>query len=227
MINQIRRPIYSFIGITLISLSLSGCIIHVNAKNKDWDKDNYSSDVTSTNKSVKVAEGRTVEDVGSVNGSVVIKDNVTAKRVTNTNGRISIGNNVNVDSVDAVNGQIKIGEGFIAKENVSTVNGQIVIQEQGQIGGGLTTVNGNILINSVVVEKDIVSVNGSVKLKDGSLVKGDIHFRNSANNYNKNYPVLYISADSNVQGDIILERPVALELENKSLENKIKRLYKD
>ncbi|MFT6086056.1 MAG: hypothetical protein ACJAWT_001306 [Glaciecola sp.] len=227
MINQIRRPIYSFIGITLISLSLGGCIIHVNAKNKDGDKDSYSSDVTSTNKSVKVAEGRTVEDVGSVNGSVVIKDNVTAKHVSNTNGRISIGNNVSVDSVDAVNGQIKIGERFVAKEGVSTVNGQIVIQEQGQIGGGLATVNGNILLNSVVVEKDIVSVNGNIKLKAGSLVKGDIHFHKSSNNYNKNYPVLYISADSNVHGDIILERPVELELENTSLESKIKRLYKD
>jgi DUF4097 and DUF4098 domain-containing protein YvlB len=126
--------------------------------------------------------------------------------------------------VDAVNGQIKIGEGFVAKEGVSAVNGQIVIQEQGQIGGGLATVNGNILLNSVVVEKDIVSVNGNVKLKDGSLVKGDIHFRKSSN---KNYPVLYISADSNVQGDIILERPVELELENKSLESKVKRLYRD
>jgi len=227
MINQIRRPVYSFIGITLMSLSLGGCIIHVNAKNKDWDKDSYSSDVTSTNKSVNVAEGRTVEDVGSVNGSVVVEDNVTAKHVTNINGRISIGDNVSVDSLDSVNGQIKIGENFVAKESVSTVNGQIVIQEQGQIGGGLTTVNGNILISSVVVEKDIVSANGSVKLKDGSRVKGNIHFRNSANNYNKNYPVLYISADSNVQGDIILERPVELELQNKSLEGKIKRLYKD
>jgi hypothetical protein len=227
MINQIRCPIYSFIGITLMSLSLGGCIIHVNAKNKDWEKDSYSSNVTSTNKSVNVAEGRTVEDVGSVNGSVVVEDNVTAKHVTNINGRISIGNNVSVDSLDSVNGQIKVGESFVAKESVSAVNGQIVIQGQGKIGGRLTTVNGNILISSVVVEKDIVSTNGSVKLKDGSLVKGNIHFRNSAKHYNKNYPVLHISADSNVQGDIILERPVELDLQNKNLEGKIKRLYKD
>jgi UDP-3-O-[3-hydroxymyristoyl] glucosamine N-acyltransferase len=230
MISQIRRPVYSFIGITLVSLSLSGCIIHVNAKSKDWDNDStsYMEDLKSTNKSVNVGEGRTVENVGSVNGSVVIKDNVTAKRVTNTNGSITIGDNVKVESVEAVNGGIKIGEGFVSEEDVSTVNGQIAIQEKSQIGGELSTVNGSVSINGVVVEKDIVTVNGSIKLKDGSLVKGDIHFRgNSKNNYYKNYPVLYISADSNVEGDIILERPVELELENKSLESKVKRLYKD
>ncbi len=230
MISQIRRPVYSFIGITLLSMSLGGCIIHVNAKNKDWDNDSasYSQDVKSTNKSVKISEGRTVEDVGSVNGSVVIRNNVSAKRVTNTNGSISIGDNVSVDSVSAVNGQINVGKGFTANEDVSTVNGQIAIQAQGQIGGELSTVNGTISINGVVVQNDIVTVNGSIKLTNGSIVKGDIHFRgNTKNNYNKDYPVLYISADSNVEGDIILERPVELELENNNLESKVKRMYKN
>jgi hypothetical protein len=230
MINQIRRPIYSFIGITLISFTLGGCIIHVNAKNKDWDTDPtfYSSDVKSTNKSVKVGAGRTVQDVGSLNGSVVIKDKVTAARVSSTNGSISIGDDVKVDSVNGVNGQIKIGEGFVAEQNVSTVNGQIEIQEQGLIGGELSTVNGNISVSGVIVENDIVTVNGNVTLKDGSLVKGDVYFNGHSNQkYNKNYPVLYISADSKVEGNIILERPVELALENQSLESKVKRLYKD
>lgn len=230
MISQIRRPIYSFIGITLVSFSLSGCIIHVNAKNKDWDRDNtsYSSDVTSTNKSVKVAEGRSVEDVGSVNGSVTIRDNVTAKRVSNTNGQVKIGENVKVISVKAVNGQIKIGEGFVSDGDVSTVNGEIVVNEQSQIGGDVSSVNGTITLNGVVVDKDVSTVNGNIQLKRGSVVKGDIHFRgNNNNSYNKKYPVLFISADSNVEGDIILERHVELELENKSLEDKVKRVYED
>lgn len=230
MINQIRRPIYSFIGITLMSISLSGCIIHVNAK--DWDNEHnqssYSSDIKSTNKSVKVDDGRTVEDVGSVNGRVSIADNVNAKRVTNTNGQIKIGDNVTVQSVKAVNGQIKIGDGFVSKEDVSTVNGQISIKEKGNIGGELSTVNGSITIRDVVVEKDIVTVNGSITLSEGSLVKGDIHFRgNNRNKYNKRYPVLYISADSNVEGNIVLERPVELKLENKALESKVKRMYEE
>jgi hypothetical protein len=230
MINQIRRPIYSFIGITLFSFTLSGCIIHVNAKYKDSDADTaiYSSDVKSTNKSVEVGAGRTVQDVGSVNGSVVIQDKVTAARVSTTNGSISIGDNVKVDSVNGVNGQIEIGEGFVAEQNVSTVNGQIKIQEQGQIGGELSTVNGDISISDVIVETDIVTANGNVTLRDGSLVKGDIYFSGRSNQkYNKNYPVLYISADSNVEGNIILERPVELVLENESLKSKVKRLYKD
>ncbi|MFQ3206684.1 MAG: hypothetical protein ACI9IT_000823 [Glaciecola sp.] len=87
-LNQLRLQ---FIGLTPISLSISGGIIHVNAKNKDWDKDSYSSDVMSTNKSGKVAEGRTTEVVGSINGSTFLKSNVTAKHVGNKNGRISIG----------------------------------------------------------------------------------------------------------------------------------------
>jgi DUF4097 and DUF4098 domain-containing protein YvlB len=230
MINQIRRPIYSFIGITFISFTLSGCIIHVNAKSEGWNADTalYSSDVKSTNKSVKVGAGRTVQDVGSVNGSVVIQDKVTAARVSTTNGSINLGDDVKVDSVGSVNGQIEIGEGFVAEQNVSSVNGQIKIQEQGQIGGELSTVNGNISINDVIVEKDIVTVNGNVALRDGSLVKGDIYFSGRSNQkYNKNYPVLYISANSNVEGDIILERPVKLVLENESLISRVKRLYKD
>ncbi|WP_411692430.1 hypothetical protein [Glaciecola sp.] len=229
MITKIRRPIYTFIGITLLSFSLSGCIIHVNAKSNDSDRgdSSYSTDLTTTNKSVRVAEGRTVENISSVNGSVSIDDNVTAERVSNTNGQIKIGDNVKVDSVKAVNGQIKIKEGFVSKGDVSTVNGQIKIGENGQVGGELSTVNGSINIHNVVVEKDIVTVNGHIYLKEGSVVKGDIHFRGNNNNNNRKHtPVLYISADSNVEGDIILERPVELELENKSLESKVKRLYK-
>jgi len=127
-----------------------------------------------------------------------------------------------------VNGQIKIGESFISTGDVSTVNGQISIQEKGLVGGEISTVNGSITIENVVVEQNLSTVNGNVKLKDGSVVKGDIHFHGTnKKNYNNKYPTLYISADSKVEGDIILERPVELKLENKSLESKVKRLYEE
>jgi hypothetical protein len=63
-------------------------------------------------------------------------------------------------------------------------------------------------------------------LEQGSRVKGDIYFQGNSNGtYSRKNPTLYISSDSVVDGDIILERPVDLKLQNKNLENKVKRLY--
>ena len=230
MIKQIRRPIFTFIGISLVSFALSGCIVHVNAKSKSHDNDeiSYTSDLKTTNKSIKVSDGRSVDDITSVNGSIRIKDKVTARHISNTNGQIKIGDKVQADSVAAVNGQIKIGDGFVSNGDVSTVNGQIKIDEESQIGGEVSSVNGSIRLEGVVVELDVVTVNGNIELKDGSHVKGNIHFRHRSNNsYRRNNPVLFISADSQVDGDIILEQEVDLELENKSLKSKVKRLYKE
>lgn len=231
MITQIKRPVYTFIGISLFSIFLSGCIVHVNAKDADWDyekgsESSYSGDISSTNKSVKVGEGRSVENISSVNGSVKVSDDVSAEDISSVNGKVSIGDNVSADSVESVNGQVKIGSGFKSRGQVSTVNGGIRIDNDSSVGGAVSTVNGSIRLEGVIVGKDISTKNGSVTLKDGSVVKGDIHFEPiSKNNYNKRRPTLYISADSVVEGNIILDRPVDLELENPDLADKVKRNY--
>jgi hypothetical protein len=228
MINNIRRPIYTFIGISFLSFSLSGCILHVNAKGNGRDNasSSYSKDMTATNKSVTVGEGRTVENISSVNGSILIKNDVVANKVTNTNGQISIRDNVSVDSVKGVNGQIKIGEGFTSQDGIKNVNGQISIREGSKVGGDISTVNGSINLSSVTVEGGLETVNGSISLQQGSLVKGNIYFRGNSNGtYSGKNPTLYISSDSAVDGDIILERPVELKLQNENLNNKVKRLY--
>lgn len=228
MINNIRRPMYTFIGISFLSFSLSGCILHVNAKGSDRENhsSNYVKDISATNKSVVVDEGRSVENISSVNGSILVKDDVVANKVTNTNGQISIRDNVSVDSVTGVNGQIKIGEGFTSKEGINNVNGKISIREGSKVGGDISTVNGSINLSSVTVEGALETVNGSISIEQGSLVKGNIYFRGNSNGtYSGKNPTLYISSDSAVDGDIILERPVDLKLQNENLKDKVKRLY--
>jgi hypothetical protein len=241
MISQIRRPIYTFFGIAAMSVALSGCIIHVNAKDADWD-DGYSSsweskgqqsdsagNIKSTNKSVRVAEGREVNNVSSVNGGVRIKDKVKAKEVSSVNGAVVVGDYVAVESLESVNGAIKVGSHFSSTGNVTTVNGGIRIDENSSVKGKVQTVNGSVNLENVDVGKDVTSKNGDITITEGSVIKGDIHFEEVRNNsfFNKKSkaPTLFISEDSTVEGAIILDREVILKLENEALMNKVQKNY--
>jgi acyl-[acyl carrier protein]--UDP-N-acetylglucosamine O-acyltransferase len=227
MTKQTKHSVYAFIGLTVSSVLLAGCVIHVGASDNDG-RYSYQDErsLNTSNKSVSVAEGLVVADVSSVNGSVTIKDNVEAQDVSNVNGSIRIGDKVSVASIESVNGSVKTGDHFTASGAVETVNGSIRIEDNSSIAASIETVNGNITLENVSVGQNVVTINGNVHLLDETIIKGDVIFQGKPNNnntWNKRPPTLKIDADSNIQGKIIVYKEVDFDFANKALMNKVER----
>jgi hypothetical protein len=230
MIKQIQKPVFTFAAIIASSIMLSGCIVHVNAKDHG-NSSRYeasSNDYSTTNKRVSVPDNTSTGEVSSVNGRLSMGDHVNAGRVKNVNGKIDIGDHVSVAGVKSVNGKIAIGEHFKAENDVTTVNGAIQISSDSEVGGDVSTVNGGIKLAGVKVAQNIITKNGSVYLNEGSVVKGDIIFQEVNQKYyswGNKAPTLSIDEDSVVEGYIILKREVNLDIDNEALLSRVKREY--
>ncbi|MFT4938201.1 MAG: hypothetical protein ACI88A_001225 [Paraglaciecola sp.] len=208
----------------------TGCIIHVGS---DGHGGHNNGDVSSVFGRLEVGKGKQVGDVSSVNGGVTILDHVSAEEVDSVNGNIEIGSNVSVDSVETVNGSIETGHNFIAQGSISAVNGNISILADSTIDGDISTVNGDIKLNKVTVGADINTHNGSIYLTNNSVVSGNIVYEARDTNSwgwardNDKTPTLKIDESSNVQGKIILNRKVRLEIKSSALREKVELRYLD
>ncbi|WP_395339339.1 hypothetical protein PN836_014275 [Ningiella sp. W23] len=239
MKNYLKLPVLGFIAAISSSIMVSGCIIHVGANDLEggysFDSETWDSGVSedesgkrtysSTNKSIKVGEGKSVGDISSVNGSVKVEDGVSASEVSNVNGRIDIGNNVSVRNVDLVNGRIRIGEDFRSTGSIESVNGEITIDAGGNVGGSVETVNGDIVLKQVDVATNVSTVNGDIDLRNGSVVRGDVVFSGKPNNnsWRQNPPKLSVDASSVIEGNIIVEKEVEFDFDDESLMDKVIR----
>lgn len=217
--NMIAKSI-----LTLMTVAhLSGCIIHVGG-----DAEDGSGRVSSVFGGLTVSEGKRVSDVNSVNGSIDLEDHVSAQDVETVNGSIEIGDNVSVDEAETVNGDIDIGRNFSSAGFVETVNGDIRILRNSQVGGNVKTVNGDIELSGVSVNGDADTRNGDITLADNTHIKGDVVFHhNKGSNRWKSLPSLTISADSKVDGKIILHREVQLNFDDAELLKKVQYEYND
>lgn len=226
MTKHTKLSVYAFITFTVSSIFLAGCVIHVGASDGSYDYDGKRG-YNTTNKSVSVAKGLNVGEVSSVNGSVTLNDSVSAEAVSSVNGRISISDNVSVESVEIVNGRIKIGESFNSSGSIETVNGKISIDQNSVVGGSVETVNGDISLSGVTISNNVESVNGSIYLLEGTLVKGDVVFEGkpNKNNWKNSPPVLKLDANSDIQGNIIVYKEVEFDFANPALLNKVERRY--
>lgn len=209
--------------VTPIVLALSGCVIHVGG--------GHSSDsgggVSSLFGDVSVSAGKSVNDVSSVNGDVELEDNVIARTVDTVNGDVEIGDHVVVRSISVVNGEIEIGQHFESESGISSVNGDIEVDEHGRINGDVSNVNGDISLVATHVTLDVVTNNGDISLTRSSHIAGDLVYRDG-NGSKRNWgtpPTLTIDADSTVDGQIILERPVKLNIENPALLEKVQHRF--
>jgi predicted acyltransferase (DUF342 family) len=217
--------------LTALTISTSGCIIHVGGQdNNDRDKSGYSSVFGG----VDVSENKQVGDLSSVNGNITIQDNVSARDVDAVNGNIEISNNVQVHELSTVNGDIQAHTYLSVKRDVSTVNGNITLGADSMVGKDLTTVNGNIHLTQTYVSDDIKTKNGSITLVKGSVVDGDIEFESQEDggwwgdkSREHNPPTLTIDSSSDVKGKIILRQVVVLKIENPALLTKVERRYKE
>lgn len=208
--------------VALISLSLSGCIIHVKG-NAD------GSEVSSVLGGIEVSNGKHVGNVSSVNGSIELEDDVWAKEVDTVNGSIEMGRNVRVESAQTVNGDIEAEQDFLSSGNVETVNGDIEIAKHSQVQGHIETVNGDIYLDTVVVDRDVSTVNGDMHLKSATHVKGNIVFHKRSKNTKRwlDKPVLTIENGVTLEGDIILLSPVELNIADATLLKKVQEKFDD
>lgn len=217
--------------LSVLTLSTSGCIIHVGGQdNNDRDKSDYSSVFGG----VDVSENKQVGELSSVNGNITMQDNVSARDVNAVNGNIEISNNVQVHNVSTVNGDIQAQTYLSVKRVVSTVNGNITLGSGSMVGKDVTTVNGDIYLTQTFVSDDIKTKHGSITLVEGSVVEGDIEFESqvsggwwSDKSREHNPPTLTIDGSSDVKGRIILRQVVVLEIENPVLLAKVERNYRD
>lgn len=219
--------------ITALSLSTSGCIIHVGGQNNNDSDSSDQRDYSSVFGGVDISENEQVGDLSSVNGNVTIQDNASARDVNAVNGNIEISNNVTVHDLSTVNGDIQTQSYLSVKGDVSTVNGNISFGKNSKIDGDVATANGDIKLTKTVISDDVSTKNGSVTLSQGSVVEGDIEFESQGDSrwfsnkkLENNPPTLTIDQSSDVKGKIILHQIVVLEIENPALLVKVERRYK-
>ena len=96
-----------------------------------------------------------------------------------------------------------------------------------EIGQNIETVNGDIKLEDVDIRRDISTVNGNIWLRDSTHVEGDIVYEknNNGNDWgNSRPPSLRIEDSVVVDGDIVLHRPVDLDIPDE-MENKVIRKY--
>ncbi len=191
----------------LATLSQAACVLEVHSSD-------YHHDISRVFGGVDVAAGQTVGDVDSVNGSITLGDDSRAEHVQTVNGSIRARDDVQVMSLETVNGSIRAGRNLKVEEDVSTVNGGIELKSGTVIGDRLTTVNGSIRLHGAEVVRDVETVNGDIRLSDGSTITGDVIFRDTGGRFNWNHkrPRLIVDADSSIKGTIYLYREVVLEI---------------
>lgn len=166
-------------------------------------------------------------DISLVNGSLTMASNSSAKNVSLVNGSIELGDNVQILSAATVNGSIETGTGLKVAGDLTTVNGRVEPGSQAVIDGSIATVNGDIELESGEVGKDISTVNGDITLTGNTRVKGDIVYKPRGKRkmffgwINNEKPVLRIAANAVVEGNIILQQEVELQLENATLQEKV------
>ncbi|MCW8091419.1 hypothetical protein [Alteromonas sp. ASW11-130] len=208
----------------LASALLSGCIIHVG----DGYREKAGSSISTVLGGIDIEEGYLVGDLSTVNGGIKLENNVVAEDVDTVNGGIEMGDNVSIKDANVVNGNIEAGRNLRADGDITTINGDILLKSGADIKGDIETVNGDVSLNAARVGRDITTRNGDIELTEATTVMGDLVWQKSDNNSwtdNASIPVLRISADSIVEGEIKLYRKVELKLDNPSLKTKVRYLY--
>jgi cytoskeletal protein CcmA (bactofilin family) len=156
------------------------------------DADAGSSDFKTVNGSIRVEDGATVSDCATVNGKLVFGDNTETGDLKTVNGNLRLGRDARVNGrIQLVNGSIELSSGTIVSRDVETVNGKIEMWGT-EVGG------------------DLINVNGGMLVTEGSIVKGDLIVREASDDPHSKPPRIIIGPDSEIEGELVFERPVKL-----------------
>lgn len=208
----------------LCSSLLTGCVIHVGSHDSNGDISGVFGGIT-------VDEASSARNISMVNGGIELANDSSARDVSTVNGGIELGDRVSIGRAETVNGGIDAKSQLSVENSLITVNGDINTATGADIGGEVETVNGDIRLQDARVGRDVKTQNGDIHLLGNTVIKGDVIFTQARKNNrfwswgNDDTPTLYASADTEIEGQIILHRPVHLELGNPALHNKVVRHY--
>lgn len=166
-------------------------------------------------------------DISLVNGSVQLASDSSANDVSVVNGSIELRDNVRLNSASTLNGSIESGSNLQVAGNLETVNGAIRPGTAASIGGSIDTINGDITLDNSAVAQNISTVNGDISLTGSTVVKGDLVYkpRGKKKSFfgwsNTSKPRLHIAADAVVEGRILLQQEVELQLDNPAMQAKV------
>lgn len=217
-----QSPIF-LTSLGIFWLTLSGCVIHVGGGGISAD----SRGVSSIFGDMGVSEGKVVGDVSSVNGNIELENHVVAQNVDTVNGNIEVGDNVSVSEASTVNGNIETGTDFTSQGKVETVNGEISIAAMDKVEGDISTLNGDINLTKVTANGDVYTKNGDMNIEDNTVIQGNLIYEKKDRSRHNSKPTLTISKNSIVTGDIVLKRPVNLDIKNPELLAKVQYRYSD
>ncbi|MGI5308241.1 hypothetical protein [Rheinheimera sp. WS51] len=213
--------------IATLSLLLSSTVmLNVNAENLgNLDKVSGSADIQSHQQ---------YADISLVNGSINMATQSQAKEISTVNGSIRLADQVRLHSASTVNGKIVAGSGLLVATDLAVVNGKIDLGKQAQVKGNISTVNGGINVIDSTVGGDITTLNGDISLKGHSVIHGNIIYSKtktswsnwswwpwSKQNSEKDIPTLSIDETVVINGNIILNQAVNLNITSPVLRAKV------
>jgi len=173
-----------------------------------------SNGESTVNGSISVGAGATVSgSVRTVNGTIRVGENSRVEQVGTVNGSIRIASGATTDGLNSVNGSIKVGENVAVSGGVDVVNGKINLGKGTNVASDIANVNGEITLTTAEVRGNLTTVNGDVRLLDGSTLHGNLIVEEPGGwgwNRDKRKPKIIIGPGSRVIGDIQLEREVEL-----------------
>lgn len=194
--------------ILLLGISLAACT-SINRDIHVEPGETISESLSTVNGSVHVGEGAVVEgDAQTVNGSVQLAADSRARDLETVNGAIRLGENAQARNVETVNGAVSLDIGARV-ESAEAVNGKIQLRS-GASAGRVEAVNGQLHLDGAEAGS-LVNVNGGMLLENGARVSGELRVK-APRREPRNPPVVRIGRDCEVDGPLVFEQPVRLEV---------------
>lgn len=141
----------------------------------------------------------------TINGKIHIGERSEVTGACRTiNGSIDVGNFSQVRSLRTINGSIEIGRDTEVNGDVTVINGGIYCKPGVKIIGEVGNINGEIKLKGTLVEDDLSTYTGDIKLYDNTIISGDIIIKEAhGSSPDNNNLYIEITDDSVVEGDII------------------------
>ena len=189
-------------------------------------------DISRVNRGIHVSAEERVGDISSVNGGIDLAGGANARELSTVNGGIDLDDNITIEYAETVNGGIRGGENVTVSGSLETVNGGIRTGAGTVVENRVRTVNGKIQLRNTTVGENVVTSNGDISLRNGSIVNGDLLVAKDRSNWwsrlwrsHRRHMNITIDASSAVRGDIHLYREVDLYIDDAAEVGEIIRHY--
>jgi hypothetical protein len=172
-------------------------------------------DIDKINAGIHVDADSTAGSLDTVNGGITVGERSVIRSAETVNGGVRLGAHAQADSVETVNGGIDLGSEALVRGDAESVNGGIRLEARARVAGKAANVNGGIELDHAEVGGGISTVNGDIRVGDGSRVEGGILVEKPGGWGNWSWqksrpPRVVIGAGAVVEGTLRFEREVEL-----------------